>query len=84
MPECLSSQEPGPNRTPVLRVASDHGSFFAQKNQIGILLMKKLKATLLFLRNRILNGITNPNYGGLEPALGAAVGAASGEPDAFH
>lgn len=83
MPECLSSQEPGSNRAPVLRVASVHGSFFAQKDQTGILLMKKVKATLLFLRNRILNGMTNPNYGGLKLALGAAVGATLGEPDAL-
>lgn len=78
--ECLSSQEPGPNRAPVHRVASAHGSFFAQKNQTGTLLMTKLKATLLFLRNTVLDDITNPNYGGLKLALGAIVR----EPDAFH
>lgn len=42
--------------------------------------MTKLKATLLFLRNTVLDDITNPNYGGLKLALGAIVR----EPDAFH
>lgn len=65
----------------VLQSLAQKGLLFSEKNQTGIPPRKKFKATLLFLR--IFDGTSNPNSGGLEPALEAAVGAALEEPDAF-